>query len=1147
MMDELLARHTRMKIYRARTGVSLEPGSICLMIPRKNLVLEKGKLRLLEPELSRGLNLPIDIMLDSLAQDQKSKAIAIILSGAGRDGTAGIEMIKEHGGYVMAQDETTAKFDSMPRSAAATGLVDFIGSPIELGEHVLRRANHPAAKPWQDKPLVAPNSTKLEEVIAILRSGTEFDFTHYKAGTISRRIERRMGILQIPGLDDYIDYLTQYSDERRELARDMLIGVTRFFRDPEMWSEFQQKVLKPMLKDTDPNLEFRAWVAACSSGEEAYTLAISIKEVMEELGIVRPVKIFASDIDHEAIGVAGSGVYPERISGEVSAARLKKYFMKREDKYEIVRPIREMIIFARHNVLADAPFTRLDIITCRNMLIYLDVPAQKHALANLHFSLKESGRLFLGPSESLGEMRDAFRPEFDAIRCFRKNPDGPSRINVNDLIPSVAARLRQPSQHTVHPLVRQKTDVVLMKALEQIVETLGHPGMLVTADNHLIYSFGDLTNVAALPSGGFSPDVTRLVLPEIRSPLAAALRRSATSREGVVYKDIPVAAESGSSTLTLHVRPIVNQNSEDNLFLAYFEKSGPPPNGAGDQATYVASAAATEEISNLETELKSTKETLQATIEELETSNEELQSSNEELVAANEELQSTNEELHSVNEELQTVNTEYQAKIGELTSVTDDFENLLRSTNIGTIFIDRDLRIRKFTQAVCEVIELVDHDIGRRIDQFRTTFGEIGFVDNITRVLESGKTYIQEIRMPNGSAFMMRIMPFQSASRTENGVVITFVDITSLERASSALAAAEKQFSSLLDNHPTPTGLVDYDGNLKQVNPSWLRVFEYSAKELSGRHINSLFLVKSTDAGSAVTTDLWGRLFDGEDLDEVEVYGIKKSGENIPVSVNFNRGESGAYDAMIVQDLSEKHARTAALKEAVLNLKRSNIELEQFGSVVAHDLKEPLRSVRGFAKLLRTDFEDAVTDQGSEYLDNIDAGISRMQDMIDDLLSFATITSDESEPMTVDFEKILGEVKRTLHTKLEKSGSKLIVGKMPTLAVKPGQMLHVYQNLIENAIKYRSDSPPNITINAKKLDDIWRFSVQDNGIGIKDQHREKIFDVFTRLHGRGKFKGTGIGLAIVKKIVNNHGGRIWVESEYGVGSTFFFTIKDAEA
>lgn len=1144
MMDELLVRHTKMKIHRARNGVSLEPGSIYLMIPRKNLIVENGKLRLLEPSLSRGLNLPIDILMDSLALDQKNKAMAVILSGAGRDGSQGIGKIKEHGGYVMAQDETTAKFDSMPRSAAATGLVDFVGSPYELGEHVLRRAMHPDATPLKDKPLVAPNSSKLEEVIGILRTGTEFDFTHYKVGTISRRIERRMGILQIPSLDDYIDYLTQYAQERRDLARDMLIGVTRFFRDPEMWSEFQRTILKPMLMKGDEDEEFRAWVAACSSGEEAYSLAICIKETMEDLGILRPVKIFASDIDPDAIIAAGAGAYPDRISGEISATRLKKYFVKKEGKYEVVRPIREMIIFARHNVLTDAPFTRLDIITCRNMLIYLELPAQKQALANMHFSLKPTGRMMLGPSESLGEMQDAFVTENEKIKCFRKNPRSPNRLNVSDLMPTISARLRQPSRHADQPAARMNADSVLTKAFEHIAETLSHPGMLIGGDNHLIYSFGNLSGVAALPKGGFSSDVIRLVRDEIRAPLSAALRRSANSREAVVFKDIISSGGKERDKMTIRVQPIVDQHTSDVTFLAFFETSKAGPGDTKDQLSYVASTAATEEIETLEGELKSTKETLQATIEELETSNEELQSSNEELIASNEELQSTNEELHSVNEELQTVNTEYQSKINELTTVTDDFENLLRSTNIGTIFLDNKLRIRKFTHAVEDIIDLVEHDVGRRIDQFRTSFGDTGFVESITKVLVSGKTYIREVRMPKGKAFMMRIMPFQSASRTENGVVITFIDITSLERASTALAVAERQFDEVFNRFPIATGTVDESGNLKQVNPAWLKAFDYSKSEMIGRHVNSLIQLNSRDSEVVEHADSWETFRTGGELARFEILGIKKPGIKFPILVHYGRGNSGTLDTIVIEDLSEKFASTAALKDAISNLKRSNVELEQFGTVVAHDLKEPLRTVRGFAKLISSDYGDIVNDQGREYLGNIEAGMSRMQDMIDDLLSFATVTSDDSEAVDVDFDKIVNECKRILKTNLEKSGSKLVVGDMPTLKAKPGQMLHVFQNLIENAIKYRSDSPPNITIDARELDGYWRFSVQDNGIGIKDAHREKIFDVFTRLHGRGKYKGTGIGLAIVKKVIDSHGGRIWVESEFGVGSTFFFTVTD---
>lgn len=1143
MMDELLARHTKMKIHRAKTGVSLEPGSIYLMIPRQNLIVENGKLKLVKPDLSRGLNLPVDIMFDSLAKDRKDTAIAIILSGAGRDGSRGIEKIKEYGGYVMSQDETTAKFDSMPRSAFATGLTDYVGSPHELGQHVLRRAMHPSATPLNDKPMFAANSTKLEEVIGILRTGTEFDFTYYKSATLIRRIERRMGVLQISSLDSYIDHLTQHDVERQDLARDMLIGVTRFFRDPEMWNELKIGVLKPMLAAKKPDEEFRAWVSACSSGEEAYSLAITLKEIMEELGIHRIVKIFASDIDPVALEAAGTGIFPQRIATEMSSELLKKYFQRREDSYVVSRPIREMIIFARHNLITDAPFTRLDFASCRNMLIYLEISAQKQALANLHFSLKDDGQIFIGPSESLGELVDAFQTDIDSIKCFRKHPDGRSKLSRSNLIPSIGARLRQPSTRARQIEVSPKSDAAVYNALEHIAGTLSHPGMLVSSDGHLIYSFGNLQTVATLPSGGFSSDVVRLVHKEIGTALSAALRRCVSSMETVVYQDISFNPRATEERVTIRIDPIKNEQTDEPTFLILFEESRKLELGETDATKLVSDPSANEDIQQLENELRATKETLQSTIEELETSNEELQSSNEELIASNEELQSTNEELHSVNEELQTVNTEYQAKISELTIVTEDFENLLRSTNIGTIFLDDELKIRKFTHSVTDVIDLVDHDIGRRIDQFRTKLNNFKFVDNVKRVLKTGKTFIQEVQVNEGAGYMMRIMPFQSVSRRDSGVVITFVDITSLERASAALAVAEKQFSGLLEGYPMPVCLIDKKGGLRGANTAWSDTFGYVDSENVGLHINALFKTKEVSKSNQKIPNLWMKLQNEDNLEATQIFGVTKEGDDFPANITLQRLGIGDVDVIIVENLSEKHASTLALKEAIGDLKRSNVDLEQFGTVVAHDLKEPLRMVRGYTKLLTDDFKDGLGNEGQEYLDNIEAGTTRMQDMIDDLLSFATVTSDETESIEVDFEKVVTEIKRTLQTKIEQTGTKLSVKPLPTLKAKPRQVLHIFQNLIENAIKYRSDDPPNISIEAVEFDDVWRFSVQDNGIGIKSQHSEKIFDVFKRLHGRGKYAGTGIGLAIVKKIVHNHGGSVWVESEPGVGSTFYFTIS----
>ncbi|MEM8839712.1 MAG: ATP-binding protein, partial [Pseudomonadota bacterium] len=780
---------------------------------------------------------------------------------------------------------------------------------------------------------------------------------------------------------------------------------------------------------------------------------------------------------------------------------------------------------------------------CRNMLIYLETPAQKRAFTNLHFGLKDDGCLFIGPSESLGDMAPFFETRSETIKAFTKSGHGRGRLLLSEGLTSIGNRLNQPSQRATHAERRPQGDSLMLRALEHVAETLGDPGVLIGADNHLIYSFGDLTDLITLPKGGFTSDISRLVKSELRVPLAAALRRCATNRKSVSYNDIIIRSGTEDVMLSLQIDPLPSTQKDDLNFIVLFKRQNlatPKLDVESGQPAVMAHTANEEALEVLEAELKSTKETLQATIEELETSNEELQSSNEELIASNEELQSTNEELHSVNEELQTVNTEYQAKINELNEVSEDFENLLKSTNIGTIFLDKNLRIRRFTKSVSDVIDLIDHDIGRRIDQFRTSFGDIGFIDIIKRVSQTGKPHIQEIQLVNGLAFMMRVLPFQSATGTDSGVVITFIDVTSLERAGAALARAETELQEVFSAFPAPAATVDSSGMILKTNPAWLNIFGYTAEANNGRHINSFFNLTTNDPSAQSHEEIWETLKDNSDLNDWRVFGLKNSGARFPAGIHFTEGDPAI---IVLEDLSDKEKQNLALKDAINELRRSNIELEQFGSVVAHDLKEPLRAVRGFAKLVRDDIGETETEGVGEHLDRIDSGVARMQAMIDDLLNFATITSDDSHRVEVDFDKIVGEVKKILKTKIEQTGTHITVGELPTLRARPGQMIHVLQNLIDNAIKYRSDNPPDIKIEAERLNGRWKFCVSDNGIGLKEQHREKIFEIFKRLHGRGKYAGTGIGLAIVKKIVNNHGGSIWVESEIGVGSRFFFTIE----
>lgn len=833
VMDELLARRTQLRVCRTEDGARVERDSIYLIPPRKNLTIKDGCLHLVDQPKSQGLNLPIDLFFNSLAQDQGERAIAIVLSGTGSDGTRGIRSVKEAGGMVIVQDQASAKFDGMPHSAIQTGLADFILAAEEMPAQLLRVIHHPCATAEADSSRLAVESTKLDAIVQILERNHRIDFSFYKPSTFSRRVERRMSIAHMEDVDSYIALLKESTAETRALVNDLLIGVTRFFRDPDAWERLRKEVLPRLLRESEERETFRCWVTGCSTGEEAYSLAMLIQDTLRDLDIHRDFKIFATDVDEAAIDTASLGLYPESIVADMSAERLRRYFTRRDGGYQIVRLTREHVIFATHNVICDPPFTKIDFVSCRNLLIYLRTPAQRRILALLHFALRPWGVLFLGSSESLGDATDAFRALHDRSKLFQKNPNvtlAPPQESSQD----IAAQLRAPLSAVV-PRTRatQATPTAMSSAYQALADAFMPAGLLLSKDHEVLHTFGDMSAFLQIPSGTFSYQATKIVVSDLRVALATALHRALNSGEPVQYQDIRVRTAANVRTIDLNVRPIRAPHTEELYFYTWFEERRPPaPPEEKGPSTFDVQDQKDARILDLEQELQQTKENLQATIEEVETSNEELQSTNEELVASNEELQSTNEELHSVNEELYTINSEYQAKIDELVQLTNDFDNLLRSTDIGTIFLDRNLKVRKFTPAACEFVNLMEADIGRPIGHLTHRLGQHDLSEMAQGVIETGKSVHCEVQCSDGRWVLLRALPFLTQNDTIDGVVIPLVDVSPIKQTEAALRDAER-VAEVAESINQALLLHDSsDLSLIYVNPAYERIWGRSSSAL---------------------------------------------------------------------------------------------------------------------------------------------------------------------------------------------------------------------------------------------------------------------------------------------------------------------------
>jgi two-component system, chemotaxis family, CheB/CheR fusion protein len=794
LMVEILSKRTRMKVVRAENGMLVEPDHVYLITPKNNLTIFHGRLMLHEHDSNKGINLPIDVFLKSLAEDQAEKAVGIVLSGTGSDGMRGVRAIKEAGGFVLVQDEESAKFDGMPRSAISTGLADFVMPPEEMPEQLIKFASHPMGFSDDYTEKMVTDEDSLNRIFALLREKHKVDFTYYKMSTVLRRIKRRMTVNGIDSPPDYARYMETSTREVTSLYKELLIGVTSFFRDREAFDLLEGKIL-PDLLSRKANQEARLWVAGCSTGEEAYTLAMLCKEIMDKLKVSVDLKIFATDVDEEAIARAGNGIYPESIAADLSPMLLGKYFLRKDDKYQIVRSIREMVVFAQHNILKDPPFTNIELISCRNLLIYLQPVLQVKALEFFNFSLNASGILFLGSSESIGEMMEFFDPLDHKWKIFKSRGRKKHPRMLDDY---EVRRTRRDHQRTFaagHHKRHFELDRTLERFLEALHTDLIPVSVIVNEQLEILHLVGDISRFFKVPTGAFTTSITRMAHKELSVPLSTGLQRVFQSRENINYSNIILRIDEEKVNINLRIILLPEKRGQDSLAAVLISINERRVEVKGDEVTQNFDIAEESEqrIYDLEQELQFTRENLQATIEELETSNEELQATNEELLASNEELQSTNEELQSVNEELHTVNAEYQSKIAELSELNNDMDNLLTGTDVGTIFLDENLEIRKYTPQVRKIMEIQERDIERPVMVLDNRLPGCDLLQLVNKVQQTNIPAEQSFLAPGDEAYLVRVHPYVVAPESVSGFVITFVNISNLHKTKEDLFLSERR------------------------------------------------------------------------------------------------------------------------------------------------------------------------------------------------------------------------------------------------------------------------------------------------------------------------------------------------------------------
>lgn len=785
MMVELLSKTTSMPVLKVENGMEIQPNHVYIIPPKTQMTIYKGKLFLEESDYSKGLLLPIDTFLKSLADDQGEKSIGIILSGTGSDGTRGITSIKGAGGMVMVQQKDTAKFSGMPGSAIATGLADYIQPPGKMPEILINYIKHPyLTNTANDTHPLLNEDTYLNQLLSILRDQTGVDFSQYKPTTILRRIERRMGIAQVVSLEEYLSYIKHSPDEAKALYKDLLISVTRFFRDLESYNELKEKVIPDMVNRAEPGKTLRIWVAGCATGEEAYSIAILFADYIEKSERKCEVKVFATDIEKEAMEYAARGIYPESIAADLPEPQMRRFFTKEGGSLKVSSSIRQMVVFASHNLISDPPFNKMDMVSCRNLLIYLKPALQQRVLKVFSFALYPNGYLFLGSSETIGDMTDAFNTISVKHKLFRHlgtvRPvlsEGINTIPMHERLTQRGQELRFKEETAISNSMDSSIEEITKKIINEKI-----PACLVTdPSGTLIHSFGSPSRFLKTPTGKATLNVLEMMPREIALLISSAINKVVKTSEPMYYNDIKLNIGEESFNINLSVEPYISKEDDNNLILIFIEESRKLIAGDNSDVEELDfDEKVSQRINELELELQLTKENLQATIEELETSNEELQATNEELLASNEELQSTNEELQSVNEELYTVNAEYQDKINELAELNNDMQNLLSSTNIGKIFLDTELRIRKFTPPITAEIALLPHDEGRRISDFSHPFLQ-AIAKSAHEVMEKGKQIDQIFKTKNGHMFLLRQVPYKTESDGPDGTVSALIDITTIK------------------------------------------------------------------------------------------------------------------------------------------------------------------------------------------------------------------------------------------------------------------------------------------------------------------------------------------------------------------------------
>ncbi|HUE76398.1 MAG TPA: chemotaxis protein CheB [Longimicrobiales bacterium] len=1149
-LPELLQPHVGVPVQQVTETTALEPDQIYVMPPNANLNAIDTHLRLSELEEQAAQRGPVDHFFRTLARTHDGHSVGVILTGTGSDGAQGIREIKAKGGMTLVQDPEEAEYDGMPRSAIATGDVDVVLPVAEIPGAVVRFiGTEPQVPAGEDESTGAGNHQRLiQKVFALIRRRTGRDFSRYKRPTVLRRVARRMQLRQVEELEAYLELLDTDAAEVEALADDILITVTSFFRDPEVFEALAGEFVPRLFEGKGPEDTIRVWSVGCATGEEAYSLAILLFEEAARHSAPPRIQIFATDLHQPSLARARDAYYGDDIEAAMSPERLEQFFKAENGRYRVRKQVRELVLFSQHDVLGDPPFSKLDMVSCRNVLIYLERDVQRDVLALFHYSLSAEGLLVLGTSEAV-----------DTSKLFRAVDKEHRIYRCRGVTPAEARIPVFPLKRTRHPVTveedRPRGGVAPGALHQRLVERYAPPSLLVSADDTVLHLSEHAGRYLDHPGGEPSVNVFRIIREELHTELRVALRaarqQGGQGRQGgpaVESKPVRLALDGEIGTVVLHVRPAPAIEAEGCALIIFDERAAPgssaepgPDAGPGDRM------GDGEQVGELEAELvvagrrlQTTIEDYEATQEELRAANEELESSNEELRATMEELETSKEELQSINEELQALNEENRHRVEELAQLSGDLQNLLVATDIAILFLDRHLRIVRFTPKLAQLFNVRPADLGRPISDLTNRLGYSDFMDDARTVLDQLTVVEREVQDEEGRWHLTRVLPYRTPDDRIEGVVVNFIDISDRKRMEEELRDAKTFAESVIETIHEPLLILTADLRVLSANPAFYEHFKVNPEGTIDRSVYELG--NSQWDIPELRRLLEDVLPESEDINDFEIgHEFEEIGRRVML-VNARQIDHVKFVLVGIRDITERKLAELELLAAKEVAERADKVKGQFLSTMSHELRTPLNAVMGFAELVEMEVAGPTSPKQKAHLERIKKSAWHLVAMVDDILAFSRSESGrESVTMAkADLAQVGRDALATIEASMTDPGTELRLSGADSAVpatTDPAKVRQIIINLVGNAIKY-AGGPVDVELETNRE---WAdFHVRDRGPGIPADELERIFEPFVRLESSasGSTGGTGLGLAISRRFAWLLGGEVTVESVVGEGSSF---------